>query len=342
MRQAGVKIGWVVGCVSGHGLLAVPQENTQRSAFTAAAPDVYLRMPVDYFFMPELPEVETIARGLARRVNGDVIESVWLGSKPEPLKSPASEIASTLESSRIVDVRRVGKHIVFDLESGAGRAVRRGKQKLAGLHPARPGPGPISTKAQWIVHLGMTGRMLVCEGDAEIVKHTHAIAKLASGRELRFVDPRRFGRLSVSHDFAASGSEPLEVELERFVELFHRRKTPIKSALLNQNLLSGVGNIYADEALFRAGIRPRRRASSLTRGDLRRLYLAVQEVLREAIKLGGSSVSDYVDADGEEGFFQLQHRAYGREDEPCLVCETPIKRVVIAGRSSHYCSKCQK
>ncbi len=131
-------------------------------------------------------------------------------------------------------------------------------------------------------------------------------------------------------------------KLDHFVSLFHGRKTPIKSALLNQKLLRGVGNIYADESLFRAGIRPRRRAASLTREDLRRLYPAVQEVLREAIALGGSSVSDYVDADGEEGFFQLQHRVYGREGEPCLVCKTPIKRVVIAGRSSHYCPKCQK
>jgi formamidopyrimidine-DNA glycosylase len=165
---------------------------------------------------------------------------------------------------------------------------------------------------------------------------------LASGRELRFVDPRRFGRLSVTHSFQAPGSEPLDVELERFVNLFRKRKTPIKSALLNQKLLSGVGNIYADESLFRADIRPRRRAASLTREDLRRLYLALQEVLKEAIALGGSSVSDYVDADGEEGFFQLQHRVYGREAEPCLVCKTPIKRIVIAGRSSHYCAKCQK
>jgi formamidopyrimidine-DNA glycosylase len=148
--------------------------------------------------------------------------------------------------------------------------------------------------------------------------------------------------LSVSKDFSAAGSEPLEVGLDRFIELFQGRKTPIKSALLNQNLLSGVGNIYADEALFRAGIRPRRRASSLTHEDLKRLYLAVREVLKEAIKLGGSSVSDYVDADGEEGFFQLRHRVYGREGEACLVCKTPIKRIVIAGRSSHYCSKCQK
>ena len=188
----------------------------------------------------------------------------------------------------------------------------------------------------------MTGRMLVCNPDQAIEKHTHAVAKLVSGRELRFVDPRRFGRLSVAHGFEAAGAEPLEVELDRFVELFHGRKTPIKSALLNQKLLRGVGNIYADESLFRAGIRPRRRAASLTRNELSRLYSAIQEVLKEAIELGGSSVSDYVDADGEEGFFQLQHRVYGREGEPCLVCKTPIKRVVIAGRSSHYCPKCQK
>jgi formamidopyrimidine-DNA glycosylase len=112
--------------------------------------------------------------------------------------------------------------------------------------------------------------------------------------------------------------------------------------LLNQKLLSGVGNIYADESLFRAGIRPRRQAASLTRAELGKLHVALQEVLREAIKLGGSSVSDYVDAEGREGFFQLQHRVYGRENKPCLVCGRPIKRVIIAGRSSHYCAKCQK
>jgi formamidopyrimidine-DNA glycosylase len=186
--------------------------------------------------------------------------------------------------------------------------------------------------------------MVVCEANDDIVKHTHAIAKLASGRELRFIDPRRFGRLSVVHagGFEAGGVEPLEADRERFIELFHGRKTPIKSALLNQKLLRGVGNIYADESLFRAGIRPRRRASSLTRQQLQKLHSAVQEVLREAIALGGSSISDYVDADGEEGFFQLQHRVYGREGEPCLVCKTPVKRVVLIGRSSHYCPSCQK
>ena len=188
----------------------------------------------------------------------------------------------------------------------------------------------------------MTGRMMVCNPQQAVEKHTHAIAKLKSGRELRFVDPRRFGRLSVTQGFRAAGSEPLEIDVQHFVDLFRGRKTPIKSALLNQKLLSGVGNIYADESLFRAGIRPRRRAALLTQDDLRRLRGTVKEVLEEAIALGGSSVSDYVDADGEEGFFQLQHRVYGREGEPCLVCKTPVKRVVISGRSSHYCPKCQK
>jgi len=283
--------------------------------------------------MPELPEVETIARGLDQRVTGDRIESVWLGSKPEPLKAPAVEIVRTLEGKRIAGVRRVGKHIVFDLDAdgGARKPAAAGKAKKTA--PA---------KAQWIVHLGMTGRMVVCEPGTEVPKHTHAILQLASGRELRFVDPRRFGRLSVTQGFEAPGAEPLKVELERFVQLFKGRKTPIKNALLNQKLLSGVGNIYADESLFRAGIRPRRRASSLTHEELRRLFLAVQEVLKEAIALCGSSISDYVDADGEEGFFQLQHRVYGREGEPCLVCKTPVKRIVLAGRSSHYCPKCQK
>jgi formamidopyrimidine-DNA glycosylase len=289
--------------------------------------------------MPELPEVETIARGLASRVAGDVIESVWLGSKPEPLKSAASEIVATLESKRIGAVHRVGKHIVFDLENGgrvSSPVARKSRQKSS------KASAPQSDRAQWIVHLGMTGRMLVCNPDQALEKHTHAVAKLASGRELRFVDPRRFGRLSVAHGFEAAGSEPLEVELDAFIRLFRGRNTPIKSALLNQKLLRGVGNIYADESLFRAGVRPRRRAASLTRKELALLYAAVQEVLKEAIALGGSSVSDYVDADGEEGFFQLQHRVYGREGEPCLVCKTPIKRVVIAGRSSHYCPNCQK
>lgn len=269
--------------------------------------------------MPELPEVETVARGLANRITGDLVESIWLSSKKEPFKSPARAIALALENARVATVRRVGKQIVFDLVP------------------------PTGGRTQWIVHLGMTGQLLVCSPDSEIKKHTHAVAKLASGRELRFVDPRRFGRLSIASngDFAGTGLEPLEIDRERFIALFRGRKTPIKSALLNQKLLGGVGNIYADEALFRAGIRPRRRAASLTREEFSKLHSSLRKVLKEAIRLGGSSISDYVDADGEEGFFQLRHRVYGREAEPCLVCKTPIKRIVIAGRSSHYCPRCQ-
>ena len=273
--------------------------------------------------MPELPEVETIARGLDKRVTGDVIESVWLGSKPEPLKSSAAEIDAALQATTIAGVRRIGKHIVFDLRAGQNRTADH-------------------LQSQWIVHLGMTGSLRVCSADHEVEKHTHAILRLNSGRELRFVDPRRFGRLSVIQKFEAPGAEPLKIAFEDFAALFRRRKTPIKSALLNQSLLSGVGNIYADEALFRAGVRPRRRAASLTRDQLQRLHSGLKKVLKEAIRLGGSSISDYVDANGEEGFFQLKHRVYGREGEPCLVCRTPIKRVVIAGRSSHYCPRCQK
>jgi formamidopyrimidine-DNA glycosylase len=270
--------------------------------------------------MPELPEVETVVRGLRAAVIGDTIESVWIGPRPQPLKSPAEEIARTLEGATIAAVRRMGKHILID---------------LAHRSPEVP-------DAHWIVHLGMTGQLVIARSDAEVPKHTHLVAHLASGRELRFTDPRMFGKLAVTGEFDPGGTEPLDITNEQFAELFRGRKTPIKSALLNQQLVRGIGNIYADEALFRAGIRPRRRAASLTRDDLRRLHGSVQQVLREAIEAGGSSVSDYVGATGEPGFFQLKHRVYGREARPCLRCKTSIKRVVISGRSSHYCPRCQK
>jgi len=280
--------------------------------------------------MPELPEVETIVRVLEQRVVRDRVESVWIGSRPQPLKSPAAAIARTLEGKRIVDVHRTGKYIVFEL-GPSGHAERKRSSKT--------GKGT----AQWVVHLGMTGRIVICSPGAELAKHTHLIARLASGRELRFVDPRMFGRVSVhAGGFDPGGVEPLEISERSFVELFRGRKTPIKSALLNQKLVRGVGNIYADESLFRAGIRPRRRAAAVTRQEFGSLYRSVRAVLREAIKLGGSSVSDYVDADGEEGLFQMRHRVYAREGEPCLVCGTAIRRVVLAGRSSHFCPKCQK
>ncbi len=291
--------------------------------------------------MPELPEVESIRRGLARRVRGDVIESVWLGEKPEPLKSPAPEIVAALEQARIAAVRRVGKHIVFELESGQRSAIGHQPKQV----PRFSRDDPPGGRAQWIVHLGMTGSLVIARPENVVARHTHAIVRLQSGRELRFVDPRRFGRLSVVREqggFAPGGQEPLGAGVRQFARLFRGRKTPIKSALLNQKLLRGVGNIYADESLHRAGIRPRRRASRLTAEELARLHRAVQQVLRQAIRAGGSSVSDYVNAEGEAGFFQFEHRVYGREGEPCRKCGSAIRRVVIAGRSAHYCPKCQR
>jgi formamidopyrimidine-DNA glycosylase len=264
--------------------------------------------------MPELPEVETIARGVDERLRGDRIESAWFSEKTEPFKSPPQLMARELAGRSIDRVHRVGKHIVFDL-----------------------------AEVQWIVHLGMTGRLLVADPATPIPPHTHGILHLASGRELRFVDPRRFGRMELNTNrFAGTGKEPLQITKDEFAALFRTRKTAIKAALLNQKLLHGVGNIYADESLFRAGIRPRRMARHLKRAELDRLHSSLQKVLREAISLGGSSVSDYVDSAGVEGFFQLEHRVYMRTGLPCLVCGTPIRRIQVGGRGTHYCPHCQR
>ncbi|HVZ84176.1 MAG TPA: bifunctional DNA-formamidopyrimidine glycosylase/DNA-(apurinic or apyrimidinic site) lyase [Terracidiphilus sp.] len=284
--------------------------------------------------MPELPEVETIARGVHARLRGDRIVDAWFSSHRQPFKNSPARQAKGLEGRFILAVRRVGKHIAVDLASV--------KSAARDAHPDAHHPD-----AQWIVHLGMTGRLLVTTPDAEVVPHTHARLTLASGRELRFVDPRRFGRLEFrdlarASAFAAPGSEPLDLAPDAFAALFRGRKLAIKAALLNQSLLSGVGNIYADESLFHAGIRPRRQAGRLTRAELDRLHAALAEVLENAIRLGGSSVSDYVDANGVKGFFQLEHRVYQRTGEPCLVCKTPIRRIVVAGRSTHYCPTCQR
>src|SRR5438270_504574 len=284
--------------------------------------------------MPELPEVETVANGVHARIHGQTVVGVQTSNKPQTFKSPPDEIIETLTGSRIERVHRVGKTIVVDLSRKLGRK-KLGREKL----------GREKNAAQFLVHLGMTGRLLVSTPDTPIPPHTHAILTLSSGKELRFVDPRRFGRLSVvapNTKYTGPGAEPLTIPLEDFIALFRNRKTPIKAALLNQSLLHGVGNIYADEALFHAGIRPTRHAGRLTRAELTRLREALIKVLTEAIQLGGSSVSDYVDADGVAGFFQLRHHVYSRTGQPCRVCATPIKRIAIGGRSTHYCPKCQK
>ena len=303
--------------------------------------------------MPELPEVETIARGVNERLRSDRIVEVWFGRHPQPFKTPAARQARGLEGRAILAVHRTGKHIVCELGGPAdGNAQSHPSRK--NKNAARVGH-PIADlvemdnepEAQWIVHLGMTGRLLVTTPDAPVAAHTHARLGLVSGRELRFVDPRRFGRLeyrelSRSASFCAPGADPLQVTAAEFARLFRGRKLAIKAALLNQKLLSGVGNIYADESLFHAGIRPRRQSGRLSRAELEKLRLALVKVLEHAIRLGGSSVSDYVDADGVRGFFQLEHCVYQRTGLPCRLCQTPIRRIVVAGRGTHYCPRCQR
>ncbi len=290
--------------------------------------------------MPELPEVETIARGVDARVSGQRILNAWFSTRPQTFKTPARRQAKALAGREILAVRRMGKHIVCDLGPKlAGEPDRIGSRSVRG--------GASSPDAQWIVHLGMTGRLLATTPDAPVAGHTHARLRLTGGMELRFVDPRRFGRLEFrelgrSPAFEPKGAEPLRIGPPEFAALFRGRILSIKAALLNQSLLSGVGNIYADESLFRAGIRPDRRAGQLTQAELEKLRQALRQVLRRAIRLGGSSVSDYVDASGADGFFQLEHRVYQRTGEPCLHCATPIRRIELAGRGTHYCPRCQK
>lgn len=273
--------------------------------------------------MPELPEVETIANGVHARVVGMRIETVWCSGKPQTFKTAPDILSEGLTGCVIDRVQRVGKHIVVSLRDG--EAIDR----------------------ELLVHLGMTGRLLVSQADVPLPPHTHLQLSLEDGREVRFVDARRFGRLELRRiseqgSFAGPGLEPLTVSLETFIALFEGRTLAIKAALLNQSLLQGVGNIYADESLHRAGIRPSLAAGKVSRPRLHRLHEALQAVLRQAIALGGSSVSDYVDADGVRGFFQLEHRVYSRKGQPCRTCGTIIRRTVVGGRSTHSCPKCQK
>jgi formamidopyrimidine-DNA glycosylase len=295
--------------------------------------------------MPELPEVETVANGVHARIAGARIDSVWCSGKPQTFKTPPERLEASLAGKVISRVRRVGKHIVVDLVKEPGQLLY----------------------AELLVHLGMTGRLLVSDGEVPMPKHTHLQLTLGDSRVLRFVDSRRFGRLElreltlstdhagsaesaetsaekvpVVEPFAGPGTEPLTITPDAFVALFRGRKLAIKAALLNQRLLHGVGNIYADESLFRSGIRPSLAAGKVSGPRLRRLHQELQLVLLQAIELGGSSVSDYVDADGVRGFFQLEHRVYGRTGQPCLICGMPIRRTVVGGRSTHSCPKCQK
>jgi formamidopyrimidine-DNA glycosylase len=274
--------------------------------------------------MPELPEVETVVRGLQVSVVGRRVLSLRLG-KTDFIDDP-SAIEALVPGTRIAAIRRYGKFLVFE------------------LHPA----SAADTHLDLLIHLGMTGQLTSRRPEEPVAPHTHVFFSLDDGSELRYTDVRRFGRFSiVAHPqreeiLGALGLDPLEATEKEFRERLSGRRTRIKALLLDQSFLRGMGNIYTDESLWRARIHPMRLVASLKRDEVAKLYRAVRHVLEEAIRLRGSSVSDYVDSNGVEGEFQLRHRVYQRNGKSCFRCGAKIRRIIVAGRGSHFCPRCQR
>ncbi len=297
--------------------------------------------------MPELPEVETIVRDLRPQLAGRRIESVNLTRDPairrRLVRYPsAARFVRGLAGRTITSVDRRGKYLVMPLDE-RGVAPRDGRFSANGA---------FETSERLIVHLGMTGHLRVWEPEEAPVKHTHFRAVLDSGLELRYDDPRQFGRLllGTQEELIAArafpprlGPEPIRGDLTEaeFEKIVKSRRRPIKSALLDQSFLAGVGNIYADEACFRAGIRPSRWTHRLTTRERRALYSAIQEVLENSIAARGSSIINYVDAFGLRGTNQEKLLVYGRSGEPCVRCGTPLQATRLAGRGTVYCRTCQ-
>jgi formamidopyrimidine-DNA glycosylase len=268
--------------------------------------------------MPELPEVQTVVTTLRPGVVGRVIRGVIL-NRTDIVCPPDADLTGHLVGRTVASVDRRGKRIVFTLDDGA----------------------------RFYIHLGMTGQLtLVNRGKlafSPAAKHTHLELDLGV-RRLRFRDPRRFGGVwwLGSDDCAAGmGPEPLTMRPAQLACRLARTKRAIKSALLDQSVVAGLGNIYVDESLFLAGIHPLAKANELTSGDVARLNRAIKTTLRRAIRHRGSSLRDYVDADGSAGGFQRLHRVYDRAGKPCGKCRSPIERFVLGGRSTHFCAKCQ-
>lgn len=257
--------------------------------------------------MPELPEVETVVRTLAPYLIGRTIVSARFTSR---FVTSDKTLAARVAGRRIDAVRRRGKFIVITLDAG-----------------------------DLVVHLGMTGKLLAAGVEGT---HTYGVFTLDDGM-LFYHDPRQFGRIEWGvARVQRLGPEPLAISLEEFSAALKRRKTKIKPLLLNQAFLAGLGNIYVDEILFSSGIHPLAIASRLTRTRVARMHQAMVETLTLAIAHRGSSISDYVDADGNRGDFQSLHRVYGRDGAACVICGTPIKKVVVASRGTHYCPVCQR
>jgi formamidopyrimidine-DNA glycosylase len=278
--------------------------------------------------MPELPEVEVVRRDLDREVAGKKIKAVETnGARTVRRHKNRAEFAARLEGKRVTGVGRRGKYLLVRLEGGE----------------------------VLVIHLGMSGQLLRAKSAKQALpKHTHVVITFTQGGQLRFVDPRTFGEMFVTtydeleHDvdeLAHLGLDPLEQTMswERFGELIASRSTKLKSALMDQTFLAGIGNIYSDEILFEAGLRWDRMTDSLSPEEVRRLYRAMMEILQEAVKHRGSSLADqqYVDVFGQPGGYQLHHNVYAREGEACRRCRRPIVRQRVGGRSTFFCDTCQ-
>jgi formamidopyrimidine-DNA glycosylase len=281
--------------------------------------------------MPELPEVETVARGLRLAILGRRIISVALG-KTDFIDDPVA-LEQHLPGRRIEAVERYGKFMLLRLSAASG----------ADRVPANGDAAPASL----LVHLGMTGQIAPSSAAQPREKHTHVCLLLDDGRELRYTDARRFGRIAylteapLAEELTGFGADPLEVSREEFASRIRGRRARIKALLLDQSVLRGVGNIYADESLWRARIHPARLGAKLSNKQAATLHHVLQRILQKAIVMRGSSISDFLDAEGEPGEYQRHHRAYGREGRGCYRCKTQIRRAIVAGRSSYFCPKCQ-
>jgi formamidopyrimidine-DNA glycosylase len=270
--------------------------------------------------MPELPEVETVARGLSAPLVGQIFASVTV-RWPRTIAEPAvEEFKEQIVGRRVLSVGRRGKYVVISLDRG-----------------------------YLLIHLKMSGRLQVVPAGEPLDKHTHTIFDLEGGAQLRFRDVRKFGRVYLVSEMeqvtAKLGPEPLasEFTLHLFRQRLARRSGRLKSLLLNQAFVAGLGNIYADEVLFAAGLHPLRKADTLTGQEQERLYLAIRTVLHRAVTGRGTTLSDggYTDARGRPGEYQDRIAVYGREGEPCRECGASIERIVVGGRSTHYCPCCQ-
>ena len=303
--------------------------------------------------MPELPEVETVVRMLRPRLVGAVIGRVEL-LRLDIVKRSHAPFSAAIQGRTVCGIERRAKRILIRLDNGATLGVHLGMTGQLTV---------VSTNAPRQPHTHLVIKIQVGPASS-LVQNLVARASIpccrysdksplrgATGRpqpdacELRFRDVRRFGEIwldpDASRDESGLGPEPLDLPTTQLAAILHRTTRAIKTALLDQKLIAGIGNIYADEALFLARIHPRTPANRLTEMEVKRLNPAIKRVLREAIANHGSTLRDYVDVNGDAGWYQTRHRVYGRAGEPCRKCKTAIKRIVLGGRSTHFCPNCQ-